>query len=1171
LLAIVVLGLASVAILLAFATTISGSAEHRNLTTMDTVLRTAAEEAITQIQQAPSAQWGSCSPNPTDTSNVSFTFPTGSGYTASITSVLYWNSATSSFTGTCVPSTSLSPQVNSPQLVQVTVTSSTGAQASISFVVSDPQARAVPSPGTETHLAFISPVTGTSFQAGSNFPIDSQPVVAVEDANNEIVTSDGLPPVTLTLNPPAGSTGASLSNCSASVYTGVVTFSNCSIDVAGTGYTMTATDSLLTQTGDTPSTTSVTFNVTAAPSAQFAFTSNAVSGPASSGANLGPITVQEQDAFGNPTTAAEAVSLSSNTTGTAVFSATPGGAPITSISIPAGSSSASFYYGDTAAGTPTITASGALTSDTQVESITGGAATQLSFTTSPSSTTVAGVSFSSQPVVTLLDAFGNVATADSSTVTLTTTVGTGSSGATVSGCLQTETLGVVSFSGCSVNKVGTGYTLTATDGTLVPDTSNAFNITVGSPSQFAIISNPVTGAAASSAAIGPITVQEQDAFGNPTTSAETVFLSSNSSGTAVFSATSGGATVTHVSIPFGSSTATFYYGDTKSGVPTITASGSLVSATQFETINPATANKLAFNPATPGPGVAGTAIPNVTVQVLDSFGNVATSANGSVGVSINSGAGTFTSGSTISVPVSSGAATFSNLQINTAGSYTFTATPSGITGILNTATVNSSSFTVSPASVASFTVATPATQTAGTAFNDTITAIDTYGNTVTAYTGSKPITFSGPSNSPNATAPTYPSSPVTFTAGVYTASIKLVDAQSTTLTATQTGSSPSITGTSGSFTVNPLATASGFTVATPATQTAGTAFNDTITAIDTYGNTVTAYTGSKTITFSGPSNSPNGTAPTYPTSPVTFTAGVYTASIKLVDAQSTTLTATQSGPTITGTSGSFTVSALTTTTAFAVANPGTQTAGTAFNVTITATDTYGNTTVGYTGAKTITFSGPSNSPNATAPTYPSSPVTFTAGVYTASIKLVDAQTTTLTAAQSGPTITGTSGSFTVAPVTPLSVALANNNGTAGTGDSATIVMSQQINASTLCSVWTNSGTQSISNATIALSNSGSNDVLSVTSASTCSGGGNFGTVPNGGNYVSSTVTFTNSTVQWSPTTDTLTFTLGTKNSGSVRNGVGAGDPGYTASANVKDMFNNVVSTTLFTSGTASGF
>ena len=48
LLAIVILGMASVAILMAFATSISGTAQHRSIATMDTVLRTAAEEAISR-------------------------------------------------------------------------------------------------------------------------------------------------------------------------------------------------------------------------------------------------------------------------------------------------------------------------------------------------------------------------------------------------------------------------------------------------------------------------------------------------------------------------------------------------------------------------------------------------------------------------------------------------------------------------------------------------------------------------------------------------------------------------------------------------------------------------------------------------------------------------------------------------------------------------------------------------------------------------------------------------------------------------------------------------------------------------------------------------------------------------------------------------------------------
>jgi hypothetical protein len=142
---------------------------------------------------------------------------------------------------------------------------------------------------------------------------------------------------------------------------------------------------------------------------------------------------------------------------------------------------------------------------------------------------------------------------------------------------------------------------------------------------------------------------------------------------------------------------------------------------------------------------------------------------------------------------------------------------------------------------------------------------------------------------------------VTFTAGVGSASITLADAQSTTLTAAK----GTITGTSTSFTVAVGAT-SNFTVPTPATQTAGTAFNVTLTATDADGNTTTGYTGFKAMTFADPDTAPNGTNPTFPGF-VNFSAGVGTASITLVDAESTTLTANQGA--VSGTSNNFTIKA----------------------------------------------------------------------------------------------------------------------------------------------------------------------------------------------------------------------------------------------------------------------
>ncbi len=84
-----------------------------------------------------------------------------------------------------------------------------------------------------------------------------------------------------------------------------------------------------------------------------------------------------------------------------------------------------------------------------------------------------------------------------------------------------------------------------------------------------------------------------------------------------------------------------------------------------------------------------------------------------------------------------------------------------------------------------------------------------------------------------------------------------------------------------------------FAVGVAATATAGTATSVTLTAEDSDGNTATSYTGSKTINWTGPANSPNTTAPTLPSGTVTFSAGVSTTSLSVTftDAGAQTLEA----------------------------------------------------------------------------------------------------------------------------------------------------------------------------------------------------------------------------------------------------------------------------------------
>lgn len=205
-------------------------------------------------------------------------------------------------------------------------------------------------------------------------------------------------------------------------------------------------------------------------------------------------------------------------------------------------------------------------------------------------------------------------------------------------------------------------------------------------------------------------------------------------------------------------------------------------------------------------------------------------------------------------------------------------------------------------------------------------------------------------------------------------------------------------------------------------QTAGTAFNVRITAILPNGSGPdTAYTGTKSLSYSGPSTSPNGKAPGYQTS-VTFTNGVATVPVTLYTAETAAITATQG--LVTGTSDPITVQA-TSTAGFAVANVGAQVAGTAFGVTLTAVDAYGNPTAdpNYDGGTnhTFTWSGPVNAPKGQSPVYGSAATTvsFTSGVGTAAnITLYNAASTVLTATETSNGFSGSSQTFTVRAAAP---------------------------------------------------------------------------------------------------------------------------------------------------------
>ena len=341
-----------------------------------------------------------------------------------------------------------------------------------------------------------------------------------------------------------------------------------------------------------------------------------------------------------------------------------------------------------------------------------------------------------------------------------------------------------------------------------------------------------------------------------------------------------------------------------------------------------------FSVSAPASATAGGAFTFV-VTALDQFGNTATGYTGTVQFSSTDGQAILPGNSTLT----SGTGTFS-ATLKTAGSKTITATDTVTSSITGT----SGNITVSAATATHFTLTAPPNATAGAAFSVAVTALDQFGNTATGYTGT--AHFTKTDNGAGSAVP----ADYTFLAsdnGVHTFAngVMLVTAGAQTITATDTITS-SIAG-SASVTVN-AAAATHFSVTAPSNAPAGTAFSLTVTALDQFNNTATAYGG--TVHFTSSDTAVGVTLPAN----YTFVAGdngvhIFNNGATLVTAGNQTITATDTANAgITGTSGAITVGAGGAT-HLSVAATSPQTAGAAFSFTVTALDQFNNTVTGYGG------------------------------------------------------------------------------------------------------------------------------------------------------------------------------------------------------------------------------
>lgn len=315
--------------------------------------------------------------------------------------------------------------------------------------------------------------------------------------------------------------------------------------------------------------------------------------------------------------------------------------------------------------------------------IAPGSAAQLAFTQQPAGA-VSGTAFTTQPKVTVQDAFGNTVTTDNSVVTLAITSGTPSTGGpgALTGCTSVRAAGVSTFSGCKINTAGTGYRLHAVDGALTAADSAVFTVTFGPATQLAFTTPPpATGTAGS--ALSTFQVSIQDATGDTVTSATDTVTLTIISGPAGGTFNSPPATYTNVAAVGGVATFSGIVFNTP-GNYTLRASDTTAGHTGYTTatsgaiaISAGAASRLVFVQQPSSVAAGAVVAPAVTVQLQDSVGNAVSTAG--IGVTLAVSAGVIDAGASATTNAS-GLATFSGVVINTAAvGLTLTASASGLT------------------------------------------------------------------------------------------------------------------------------------------------------------------------------------------------------------------------------------------------------------------------------------------------------------------------------------------------------------------------------------------------------------------------------------------------------------------------------------------------------------
>ena len=241
----------------------------------------------------------------------------------------------------------------------------------------------------------------------------------------------------------------------------------------------------------------------------------------------------------------------------------------------------------------------------------------------------------------------------------------------------------------------------------------------------------------------------------------------------------------------------------------------------------------------PASALAGQTLGPIVVNIEDENGNLLTGDDSEVTLAVAGGPSTALSG-TLTVAAVNGVATFSGLSLDTAGTYTLSATDT-TDGLSST----SGEFTITPAAASQLVFATPPSDSiAGQAINPEVNVEveDQFGNVITgndatlvASIASGPSTFlSGTTSGAVTGGAAVFSDLVLYTAGNYTLQVS--------------DPSANISADSGTFTVVPAAVSALAFASEPTDITAGTSPGSlTVDWVDAYDNVVTDFNSDVTL------------------------------------------------------------------------------------------------------------------------------------------------------------------------------------------------------------------------------------------------------------------------------------------------------------------------------------